>query len=163
MKTFHFVIGILALIIVSCNPVEEYPVVPAIEYAGYTLLLNEDSIPVKGVIAITFTDGDGNIGLTDEEHEPPFDYNLFVTYREWHNGTWQPVINHDGDTVNFNARIPVITPQGKNKNIRGTIYDTVNINRQAGASDTVKYTLYVKDRDLNSSNMVETPPIKTSL
>ncbi|MDD4142185.1 MAG: hypothetical protein PHR20_05270 [Bacteroidales bacterium] len=158
-------LSISVLILFSCNHYEEYPIEPQIEYNGYTLLsqiTETDTIPVKGVIKIGFTDGDGDIGLYDYDTVAPYDYNLFIAYYELHNNVWTQVVNADGDTVNFNGRIPIITPDGSNKNIKGTIYDTVLLNTFS-SFDTVKYVISIRDRALHQSNEIETPAIKTSL
>ena len=146
----------------GCNKDDNYSNIPSIAFQSYQLILDSDSIPQKGVIVFTFTDGDGDIGLDKNETNPPYDYNLFVQYLELHNGVWKPYINSSGDTVNFNSRIPVITPAGDNKSISGIIYDTVTLNTY-DICDTVKYIIYIKDRALNVSNPIETPPIKTTL
>ena len=150
------------LLLYSCTDYEQYPLEPVIEYQGYKVIYSNDTLvtPIKGVLQISFTDGDGNIGLSDNEVDPPYDYNLFIDYFELQNGVWSSVVV-DGDTVNFNARIPIITPSGTNKNIKGTIYDTVLLNTFS-SYDTIKYVIYLKDRDLNKSNIIETPEIVIS-
>jgi len=62
-------------------------------------------------------------------------------------------------TLTFNARIPILTPAGRNKNIKGdiTMYLELYFARQILKSDTIGFEIYIKDRDLNESNVVETP------
>ena len=145
---------VMLLLLAGCHQWPEYPDEPQIEFVEYQLLIDKDSIPQKGVIVFSFTDGDGDIGLDDSETEYPYDYNLFIEYFEMHDGQWKSYINDSGDTVNFNGRIPVLTPEGNDKAISGTIYDTVGINRFNDV-DTVKYIVSIKDHALNESNKIE--------
>lgn len=163
MKILRSVLYIAILFITcSCHEWETYSEIPHIEFVEYQLLIDADSVPQKGVIVFSFTDGDGDIGLEETETEPPYDYNLFIDYLELHDGVWKHYVNEMGDTVNFNSRIPVITPAGDDKNISGTIYDTVSLNKYSPV-DTFKYIIYIKDRALNVSNSIETPPILINL
>jgi hypothetical protein len=63
------------------------------------------------------------------------------------------------DSVTFNARIPILTPAGRNKNIKGTITMTLALYfaRQMLESDTIAFEIYIKDRALNESNVLQTP------
>ena len=62
-------------------------------------------------------------------------------------------------SINFNARIPILTPAGKNKNIKGDISMTLELYfaSQMPQSDVIAFEIYIKDRDLNKSNVVVTP------
>jgi hypothetical protein len=64
--------------------------------------------------------------------------------------------------VNFNARIPLLTPEGRNKNIKGEIKMTLELYfaRQILQSDIIAFEIYIKDRDLNKSNVIITPAFK---
>lgn len=163
MKILRCILYVVMMFLAcSCHEWETYSEIPHIEFLEYQLLIDADSVPQKGVIVFSFTDGDGDIGLKENETEPPYDYNLFIEYLELHDGEWKHHVNEMGDTVNFNSRIPVITPAGDDKNILGTIYDTVSLNKYSPV-DTFKYIIYIKDRALNVSNSIETPPILINL
>jgi len=65
-------------------------------------------------------------------------------------------------SVNFNARIPLLTPNGRNKNIKGEIARTLELYfaSQALQSDIIAFEIYIKDRALNKSNVIITPSYK---
>ncbi|HLO91867.1 MAG: hypothetical protein ACM3ME_08405 [Chloroflexota bacterium] len=156
------------LILSSCKEYENYPAEPKLELIEFTLLRDAQGIDQRGIMHISYTDGDGNIGLYKYDTVPPYDYNLFVKYFEQQNGVFKEIYlirpNYDDtivtyDTATFNARIPLLTPAGRNKAIRGEIEDTLFVNNPLSTFDTIKFQAYIVDRDLNKSNVIETPPI----
>ncbi len=60
------------------------------------------------------------------------------------------------DSNEFNARIPMLTPVGNNKAIKGEIEDTLYMYNYNGTFDTIMFDVYLLDRDLNKSNTVST-------
>ncbi|MDY0343359.1 MAG: hypothetical protein RBR28_07285 [Lentimicrobium sp.] len=160
---------LLMLLVYACKKYEEYPPEPTIEFLDFTLLRDAQGIDQRGVLRFGFTDGDGNIGLTRNDTISPYDYNLFIRYFERKNGIFEEVflvtpqyINDTTivyDTASFNGRIPPLMPAGKNKAISGEIQDTVFVNNPLSNFDTIKFELYIRDRDLNNSNVISTPPI----
>ncbi|MCD4791393.1 MAG: hypothetical protein K8R37_15470 [Bacteroidales bacterium] len=159
---YWFILLIIAGVFYSCKKMEEYPVIPAIEYENFIKLYNSD----RGVFKISFTDGDGDIGLTQNDTLPPYEYNLFITYYEIHYGDTVEVIltkyNHETgqyDTLTFNGRIPMLTPEGSNKSIKGEIEDTLFIYNYSSDFDTIMFDAYIVDRALNKSNIIQTPLI----
>jgi len=142
-------------VLFSCSKPKLYPVEPQISYQGFTLLLNQDSITEKGVLKFSFTDGDGDIGLTQADTLPPYDFNLYITYFEKQNGVYKKV-----DLAStLNGRIPILTPEGDVKSIKGDIQDTLFINNPLSTFDTIKYEIYIVDRALHKSNVIQTPDI----
>lgn len=142
----------------ACVKEDVYPVIPHIEFGGFATakdITGKDSI---GEIRISYTDGDGNIGLYTWDTLEPLNYNYYLKFMQVINN--QPVeVVFDDSTANFNARIPILTPAGRNKNIKGDIKRTLQLYfaRQFLLSDTVAFEIYIKDRDLNESNVVQTP------
>ncbi|NNC85502.1 MAG: hypothetical protein HKN75_05425, partial [Bacteroidia bacterium] len=60
--------------------------------------------------------------------------------------------------IPITARIPDLTPVGKNKAIEGDI--DMNMQLKPGAVfDTIRYEIYIVDRTLNHSNTVTTSEI----
>jgi len=158
-KLIYCLLIISITILTSCLKKENYPLVPVLKYEDFIKIPELDGIDKRGVLKLSFTDGDGNIGLDDNDKKKPYDYNLFISFYEIQKGVPTPV-KLDGDSgVSFNARIPVITPKGKNKSISGTIEDTVYINNFLSPYDTIFFEVYIVDRDLNKSNVVTTPYI----
>lgn len=158
------VFSTLLLFVFSCKKQETYPDTPEIAFEDFVLLFNPASGNIeRGVLKISFKDGDGDIGLHPDETEPPYDYNLFLKYFEIQHGDTNHVVIIDpvsGDTANFNARIPVLTPRGSVKAIKGTIEDTIFVYNPLSSFDTIMFEVYLVDRALNKSNVIQTPLIK---
>lgn len=159
--------SIFLMIFLSCNDEDTYPEIPEIKYAGFVKLYNpSNGFYDRGVFKISFTDGNGDIGLYEDEKDPPYDYNLFIDYYELQNGDTVKVYitqYNDStlqyDTLNFNARVPILTPQGSNKSIKGEIEDTLFMYNYQGNFDTIMFDAYLVDRALNKSNRIATPLI----
>lgn len=141
----------------SCNPGRSYPDEPKIEYVSYTFTDSLDilgNVTHLGLLTISFTDGDGDIGLFQSET----DINDIFIYRVGiSNGS--PVLT-DMDTLNF--RIPYLTPEGQNKTLKGEIDIEINLYKDIIPTypyDTMYYEVYIKDRGLNESNIITTPEI----
>lgn len=156
----YFIVFIgLMLGLSSCQEKIEYPIVPYLDFQDFVFLAGEDSVVNKGQLIFYFTDGDGDIGLDENDTLPPYDFNLFIDYYERQDGNWtQLVLSQTGDTINFNGRIPVLTPGGKNKSISGTIEYTLDLNIFS-EYDTFRYEAYLIDRALHESNRVITPAL----
>ncbi len=148
----------LAVVAVGCFPKEQFPVEPRI--ADPVLVQFNDSAS----LTISFTDGDGDIGLNASDVQPPFDtgstfyHNLFLEYEELRNGEWvRPTL-----LLPFYYRIPRITPAGQNKALEGEI--SVALKPwpiiPGNPYDTVRFTVKLVDRGLNQSNTETTPAVK---
>lgn len=160
------------LLFSTCKRFEDYPIEPQIEYYNYLLELNPDSITERGVLMISYTDGDGDLGLHAEDTLPPYNYgsdyyyNMVIDYYELQNGSWElvPLVTKnpetgENDTLTFSVRFPYLTPSSGNQAIKGVIQDTMYINNPLSDFDTIKFSVYIIDRALHISNTVETPPI----
>jgi hypothetical protein len=110
------------------------------------------------MITISYTDGDGNIGLYPGDTVEPLKYNYYLKFMQYINNQLVEVPLAD-PKIPFNGRIPILTPTGRNKNIKGEITDTIQLYfaRQILQSDTIAFEIYIKDRTLLESNVVVTP------
>jgi len=142
----------------GCIKEEQYPVVPHIEYGGFYTIRDISGKDSLGAITISYTDGDGNIGLFAWDTVEPRKYNYYLKFMQKLNNQLVEVEPVDS-SVTFNARIPNLTPVGRNKNIKGDITMSLQLYfaRQILQSDTIAFEIYIKDRDLNNSNVVDTP------
>ena len=142
----------------GCIKEEQYPVVPHIDFGSFATLKDVTGKDSLGAVTISYTDGDGNIGLFAFDTVEPRKYNFYLKFMQYVNNELVEVVPVDSN-VTFNARIPLLTPVGRNKNIKGdiTMYLELYFARQILDSDTVAFEIYIKDRDLNTSNVVETP------
>lgn len=153
---------ILSLFVfVSCSKKEEYPVEPAIAFYSFSKIANNYKVDEKGILTISFTDGDGNIGIEPFDTLPPFNfnspyyYNLFIDYYEKINGVFEKI----DLPVSNNARIPFIDADLAERGIRGNIEVELYINNILSTHDTIKFSVFIYDRALNKSNVIETPEI----
>ncbi|MFZ1688550.1 MAG: hypothetical protein WAU70_14065 [Flavobacteriales bacterium] len=171
MKQLHSamkVTGGLAVAMVlfsGCLKTEEFPPEPAIAFKSFGQYADSASL------VVTFTDGDGDIGLSEDQTDPPFDsasvyyYNFYMDYYLREAGTWvfKSALGH---------RLPVITPTGQNKALEGEIarrIETVQIPgfpqpwygvlTDADEGDTIRFDVRLIDRALHTSNTVSTGDI----
>ncbi|MFB6257095.1 MAG: hypothetical protein ABEH38_00250 [Flavobacteriales bacterium] len=148
------------LLFQACYPPDDFPPKPEIEFKKFEKADNN-----KAYLTISFTDGDGNIGLKEGDTTGKFSpgnryhHNLFLEYYEKQNGDW---VHRDLDPP-FYYRIPPLEPKGKSKALKGDIRVELEPTYfDPGSSyDTIKYSIQLADRDLNESNIVETDPIVT--
>lgn len=135
----------------ACKKSEQFSDIPYLEFRKYQL---KDSVDALGNIAkicelhLYFTDGDGDIGLFDEDTIAPFDYNLFVNYFEMKNDTLEQI----NVSPPFHIRIPNLTPSGQNKSLKVNLKYDVDVTYRN--SDTIKFELKLFDRALNESDWV---------
>ena len=172
----------LFVIISSCQKPVEYPVEPAIEYQGFTYLFNADStFTGEGVIAFSYTDGDGDLGLDDADTLYPFGfndphyYNMVVDYLKSENGVFVkvPLLSPHVpanpadtlvlfDTVTFNARFHRLRDNDDPKAISGTMEYKLTVQNPFSPNDTVKFEIHILDRALHESNTIQTEAIYTN-
>jgi len=161
-------IGVLLFVIssllLSCQKKEEYPPIPALEFSGFTLYRTQADVDSFGIMVLSYTDGDGDLGLTSYDTSN----NFFVSYFRMVNGilkigTRYNQVTGKIDTINFNARIPYLAPADYSGWIKGTIEDTINpISDPTSVKvyDTIMFKAYIIDRAGNKSNVAETPLIR---
>jgi hypothetical protein len=163
------------MLMTTCKKSEIYPSVPQIEYKSYYLIL-DDINPSDTMMGIVFgyKDGDGDIGLNDQDTFPPFNsvtdennkelnpyhYNVYIEYWALQNGKMAPIIKENTtDTLREELRLANITPDGKYKAIRGDIDSRVKITKFSRISRTVKFKITLYDRALHKSNVAESAVI----
>lgn len=141
---------------VGCLQEQEYPIEPYIEFHSYTKIINQSDTILK--LSLQFRDGDGDIGLLPTETVAPFDYNFFITMLRLRGAQLNPVLV-SGDTVKYNSRIPMISPNSRNNAIKGMIEYSFeySIMRSYLRNDTICFEVFIRDRALHKSNIVKTP------
>lgn len=155
-----FIVVVTTLIFSSCDPGRQYPDEPKIEFEDYfikdTINGFEDTVQIL-ILRFSFTDGDGDIGLDDLDTIPPkvnckdsTCNNLYINRIGIKNG-----VSHE---LPINYRIPVITPTGQNKTLKGEI-DVRLEEFLLSPYDTVICEIYIFDRELHQSNVIKTPQI----
>jgi hypothetical protein len=157
------------LLLFMCGCKEEgrrFPIEPSLEFVRYMKTLTPDNRDSVVVVTLRYTDGDGDIGLSDADTLPPFHfdgpnfYNLFVQYFVRRNGQLQARIDPlTLDTLHFNLRLPVITPSGPDKQVEGDIRLDIPARPGNFMPDTMVLRCRLTDRALHSSRVVQTPDI----
>lgn len=143
----------------ACKPDKNFPDEPIIQFEDIIKVKGQNGKDTISIVRISFTDGDGDLGLSQSDTFPPFDTvpyssNYFAAYFEKQNGVFVEV----NLPIPITARIPDLTPVGKNKAIEGDI--DMNMQLKPGAVfDTIRYEIYIVDRTLNHSNTVTTSEI----
>lgn len=141
----------------GCLPDPNYPDEPTLAFEQ----LDPRSDGTAKLI-LRFTDGDGNVGLTQADTLPPFcatcehHFNLVGEYQEWDGGEWVvPTL-----LVPYAYRVPVATPTGSSPALDGTIEVELTSWYLFGTeADSVRFAWTLWDRDLNPSNEAVTTAV----
>ena len=148
----------------SCIDRKQFSDIPFLRYE------NEEwvSVPVEGVgsvdrlrVTLYMTDGDGNIGLRDDQVDPPYDPDS-----PFHFNLWIKYFEKQGDSLveipeaQFSARLPNLTPQGQNKTLEADIEYDLDLTQSA--ADSIQFSFILVDRDLQLSNEVFSPVLSAS-
>ncbi len=155
------VVLFLGTSISSCTKHNEYPIEPVIEYLSVDKIPNSGTADDKAFIIISFTDGDGDIGLEVDDTLPPFNpsgdyyYNYYITYYEKLNDTFQKI----DLPFTFNTRIPFVEESLAERGIKGEIKVEVYINNVNSDADSIRFDLQIVDRALHKSNIITSPSI----
>ncbi|HEY0977182.1 MAG TPA: hypothetical protein VGE21_06905 [Flavobacteriales bacterium] len=154
--------AVIAVLGAGCLKTEEFPTQPVITFKSFEVF------PDSASLTISFTDGDGDIGLDQGDtlapFNPPYDpdrpwyYNFFVDAYYLQNGVWQD----PGFVLPLYYRVPDITPTGQNKALEGDIAVAINnavLDGLQALGDTVKFEVRLADRARQMSNRVSSAAI----
>jgi len=161
------------LLVASCSKEKTGSEIPSITYLGYEKYQNGLGKDSLLVIRFNFEDGNGDIGYNESDTLAPFQigdpffYNLHTDFFGLNNG--MKVYYIDGfsnDTISYNQRLPSITPEGKYKEITGTMelrVDFAIVLLNGHDPKRVQLELWLNDRALNESNRILTPEINLDI
>ncbi|MFA8449154.1 MAG: hypothetical protein ACEPOW_00500 [Bacteroidales bacterium] len=153
----------------SCKKKTLSSKIPEISFLSFEKIIpTEGNIVHKGIVTFSYSDGNGDIGLKQndtlgihskgQEHY----YNLWINYQEMQNGKWKDIQLIDPvskEEIFFHTRIPVLLPYEQEQIIKGEISDTIFIYNPLSKYDTIRFSLQIADRELNKSNIIITPMI----
>ena len=154
LKVTILMISLLGIL--SCYKTPTYPVVPHIEFGDYTVT-QPYTIPDTGNLRITFTDGDGDLGMLSN-----YDSNTLSKVYIYN-------IKYSLQFTPLN--IPIIPPKGTTKAISGSIdiklagslgvglFDESSCLLFQHPLDTLTFSIYIMDRAGNKSNVITTTPL----
>jgi hypothetical protein len=161
-----FAVIMLATILTACLKRQDYPPTPAIEYTDFKMY-GQDSAE----LVLHFTDGDGDIGLDEDDTtgsfapDQPYYYNFVATYfYKDTSGLFVPFDEKPSspdtlDTLRYRYRIPNITPEGQNKVLDGDMIIKFRYPYYGPGHTAFKYEIYIYDRSLQKSNVIVSPEI----
>ena len=150
----------------SCAPSEnQFTIEPKIELES--VIQHKDVLGKDSVIQlnINYSDADGDIGLSDSDTFPPFNFssefyhNLPIKFLvKDSSGDFNELINPSSNEFygNQHERIPNLTPPGKYKSISGVLSVNLASNPLFTEPQSVKLEISLMDRALNMSNTVYT-------
>jgi hypothetical protein len=138
----------------GCQKEDKYPVTPEIEFKSldiYKNLSGQDSLE----LIFSFTDGDGDLGTPEIDLA---NRDIFVKIFELRNGVFvEPVL-----PAPLEYKLPYLEPRGNNNSLKGDVKLNVDYN-VTWPNDTIKYSLYIKDRAGHQSNTITTAVIVTNI
>ena len=160
--------GIASLLIIAvfllnaCKKEITHPsTAPVVSLISISKLKNEQGKDSLITIAINYKDINGDIGLEENDTNGVFNvhskyfFNFIVDYYIDKSGVWEKFELSPGDTLDYNQRLPTLTPTGKDKSINGTITYPILASPYPGIEPKkIKMDIYMYDRDLNTSNVL---------
>jgi len=151
MKKFNILmIGALLIAAISCKKPAAVTTVPTLSFLSYTHFYDINNKDTTGLLKMYFVDGDGDMGLNQDE--PGADFYSTLWFKK--NNVWK------ADTFYYNYRIPYLVGQGGTGTMKGEIDITFNkIIVTSIPFDSVKFQCYIVDRAGNQSNKIFTDEI----
>lgn len=161
MKQFAsilFFTVITASVFTSCVKESSFPTTPIIAFDRFEIV-SADTADCY----ITFTDGDGDIGIMDGDTSSGPDLIMLYLFKD-SDGEFYPYDETPGtvefDTLYYNNRVPNITPDGQFKALDGEIKIKLRSAPIFSPFHTVvKFDITLRDRAGNWSNTVTTNEI----
>ena len=156
-NSFFFIL-ILAIINTSCVKESNFPTTPIIKFERFELFGNDSAN-----CYISFTDGDGDIGIIEGDTTAEDDLTMKYLFKAI-DGEFYAYDSDPGtpalDTLFYNNRVPNITPDGQYKALEGEIKIKLRSAPLFSPDHSiVKFEITLTDRAGNKSNMVETDEI----
>lgn len=141
------------LFLLSCEKVEDYPEIPEIKFREFEVIPGDgEYIISEGVLTFDFTDGDGNIGFTENFDDDTANNIIDFVYKEY--------FKQDGVFIEKEGG-PFFLPHFQEgvyrKSLKGKI--DIYLPHTILSPDTVYYEFYILDRDMNQSNVETTSEI----
>lgn len=164
MKRLLSLLVLTVIFLTSCLKSNELPDEPRL--TGSRFETGSD----KAVLYLSFTDGDGNFGLEENDTSGVFaecirKFNLYAEYYELQNGQWTHVVIDpcDGPFPDSDAPfyyvIPWAKPTGQDQSQDGEIKIEMNDWYLPSDFDTIQFRVKIVDRNMNESNELIVGPV----
>lgn len=160
IKLQNIILSILTFVLLlwSCEKPTTYSEIPEIKFKSVSIEQTQDTLgnPVqRALLAFTFVDGDGDLGLnpsdTIGEFAPSeaFYYNLMVQIDEKENGVWiaNPIFKGNYRFVNISNE------NTTNHLLKGEMIVEIDITSFIQFKDTTRFKYFIYDRGLHQSNI----------
>ena len=164
------------LLLSSCWKEPNYPAEPSIEFKSISQENIKDTLGnevVRIYIALNFKDGDGNLGLNEEEilnapYNDPADAkkqnNFFIKAYFQDKGQFVP---YPELVLENGYRFPRLEPTNQIQSLEGELRYFFDINPTLipfkfpdyKSGDLVKFDIYITDRNFNKSNTIQTEAV----
>lgn len=162
-KVSVLVVFSVVALVTGCYKEVSFDVKPYIEFKDLRkeIRLDQFSGSKKDsvILTIKFQDGDGDLGLNEEEKKAAVtqqDFNYIVRIFRQKKGVFQEVIPE----VTYSGFFPRLKVDNKKGPIEGTLdYSFVYFQDFTPKKDSLKYQVTIKDRSGNVSNTIETKVI----
>jgi hypothetical protein len=153
---------LIALIYLSCEPIEKISEIPEIHFKSYTSVLvdTNDVITPGGLLVFSFKDGDANFGI-DESETNPVKANLFLIPFQKVNSSYDSI-----DSAIYGRTYPIFRHEkmdrtSGNTTVKGDIELLITYFLPP-PFDTIRFDFYIVDRAGNESNVESTTDIAVS-
>jgi hypothetical protein len=149
------------LVVTGCIKEKQFPTQPVIEFEEFINYVGNKNVVDSADCIIKFTDGDGDVGIDQEDTISAPNLRLKYLYKNLTDGKFYPVDAVDSttvlDTLFFDYRIPNLTPDGQYKALDGTIKVKFRTSPVFyPGHKVVKFEMRLTDRAGNKSNMIST-------
>ncbi|RDC63681.1 hypothetical protein [Adhaeribacter pallidiroseus] len=182
MKNTYIIFSFLLLLtglLGACHNPPEFPIEPKISYKNVVPYHLTGSRGVRDslVVIVRFEDGDGDLGLTDADKDPPFNppgpqvpngpslpqgeffYNYFIKMFVKRNGQFEEY--QFPNVGGLNGRFFPLAPDGRTGPLEGDLNYSIVIQPRSdfAPGDVVKFEVYIVDKKLHVSNRITTDEV----
>lgn len=154
-RLIKYAICLTGLFAISCVEIENPSDIPEVIYTAHEAEYCTDELNNQNkciTLSFKLKDGDGNIGLTENDTTDPFtgiyQHNFYYDVLIYKQGEF---IDWQGLDINY-FDIPYIEPEGQNKILIADIDIDISFPVSTLNYDTLMLSFFVYDRALNQSN-----------
>lgn len=158
IKFKHAIFPLVAIILSGCFVQPSYSPTPLIDFRQIIVSDTTDTLGNKLPFLSLFfkiLDGDGNFGLTENQYildgYDTIENNFYIKMYYYSDGE---IIEFPSELLLLDGRIPWTKPVGLNEYYKATVI--YNLPLSFSFTDSIKFSFYVIDNELNESNVQST-------